>query len=1155
MHFTKLRLHGFKSFVEPAELLIEPGLTGIVGPNGCGKSNLVEALQWVMGEGSARRLRGGEMDDVIFGGTTSRPARNIATVSLSLDNSDRTASGDLAGFDDIEIDRRIDRGKGSAYRVNGREFRARDVQILFADAASGAQSASLIGQGRIGWLINAKPTERRGLLEEAAGIGGLHARRRDAETRLTAAETNLARLQDIQTNLSTQIERLKKQAKQAERYRSLSDQIRIAEALMLYRQWLDQDARVKDAAARLLATEARVAETAAHADSAEATRLAAQEALPALRSAVTEAIYQVERRGGALLALEAEQKLVAEAIATHRRNLAQLEQDARRERSLAADAAAARVRLDAERAALIAEQATEQDDTASATERLAAAHAAVEQAETALSEATARVATIEAARQAATRRIAAIEERRRRVQRQVSEAEARTRELDLLAVSQARLDAADAAVRDAESAVVSARAEIEEAELQLRSTEQQRHTTRQTLATADHAQVKIRAEIDALRSLVRSGQPGKYGAALDQVSVTSGLETALGAALGDDLFAALDSAAPIHWADLPPETESIDPLPDGADCLAASVEAPERLARRLNRIGVVADAASGHLGQAQLKPGQMLVARDGAAWRWDGLVVAAGAPTAAAIRLAQRNRLRDLEQQRAQIEADLAAATAQHQQAEAAFEAARQRERSARAGQLQASQRQVQVRQEQITLNQQHGQALERRKAALDLHERLTQEFAEISGQAADAEREFAALPDAETGRQQIATLRTEMSRLRETETLHQRELDRLVRDSAARARRLAAISAETESWREREQGAALHAAALAERQRVLAAEAASLDERPAALERDRAEQIAAIAVARAQAEAQNGRLGEAERVLGEAERVLGEAKRAHGEAREQRVRAEASHEQSLEARQAASRRAVENFDCPAEHLPRVADIPATPSTEPGTALEARFERLRREREAIGPVNLMAETEMAQLSAELTTIRTESDDLIAAIARLRQGISQLNREGRERLTRAFAAVNTHFQSLFVRLFGGGRAYLELIDSESDPLSAGLEIMASPPGKKLQALSLLSGGERALTALALIFAVFLTNPAPVCVLDEVDAPLDDANVERFCALVREIAERTGTRFLIITHHRVSMARMDRLYGVTMIERGISQLVSVELQTAEQLRQTA
>jgi chromosome segregation protein len=282
---------------------------------------------------------------------------------------------------------------------------------------------------------------------------------------------------------------------------------------------------------------------------------------------------------------------------------------------------------------------------------------------------------------------------------------------------------------------------------------------------------------------------------------------------------------------------------------------------------------------------------------------------------------------------------------------------------------------------------------------------------------------------------------------------------------------------------------------------------------------------------------------------------RVHAEAREDRVRAEAARDQAVEAREAATLRIGESFDCAPAELPALVGLAADAHDEPTALVEARIDRLRREREAIGPVNLMAESELAELSAELETIRAESQDLVAAIHRLRQAIQHLNREGRERLTKAFEMVNGHFQNLFVRLFGGGKAHLELTGGDGDPLAAGLEIMASPPGKKLQSLTLLSGGERALTALALVFAVFLTNPAPVCVLDEVDAPLDDANVERFCALVREISGRTDTRFLIVTHHRVTMAQMDRLYGVTMIERGVSRLVSVELNSVEEMRQTA
>jgi chromosome segregation protein len=1155
LQFTKLRLTGFKSFTDATELLIEPGLTGIVGPNGCGKSNLVEALQWAMGESSARRLRGGDMDDVIFGGTATRPARNIASVTLALDNRERKAPTLLNDSDEIEIERRIERGKGSTYRVNGREQRARDVQLLFADAASGAHSAALIGQGRIGWLINAKPSERRQLLEEAAGISGLQTRRHEAELRLSAAETNLVRLGDIAETLVTQIERLKKQARQAERYRRLSEQIRLAEALLLYRNWLDRSARLEQAVSRLAETEACVARTLADAEAARTARDERQAALPPLRDAAAQAAQSVERLNGGLHLLEAEARRLAQLAEDSRRRLAHLDQDLARERQLAAEAETARTRLKGESAVLETRLDGEALEAAAATERAAAAQAAVAEAEAGLSEATARNAARLAERSALLRRRAGIDERRVRLGRQFTEAEARLRELDLLSVSETRLAEAADAVDTAERTLAAARDAAEAATRRSKAAQAADHAANQPVQETERRSIKLRAEIDALKSVVASGVGRGFPPLLDRITVAPGLETALGAALGDDLLAALDGAAPIHWASLEVESDPPARLPEGAEPLALSVEAPALLARRLGHIGVVADAETGARLQASLLPGQRLVTRAGAAWRWDGLRIAAGAPTAAALRLAQRNRLQALEGQRGALDHEVAAAQAAKREAAAAFSAAQHEERAAQAALQRAGLAVTTARQAQSTLVQQHAQAQLRGQAAADAKERLGQELAEIDGQAAEIERETALLPDPAADQRRLDEMRAEFARLRETDSQERRSLDRLVRDAAQGRARLGAIEVETEAWRQRIANAEQHCTVLAERRTALVAESAALDERPQALAVEKTALLAEIAAMRAAAEAAGASLGQAERDAARSEEALQAAGARHGEAREQRVRAEAGHEQAVEALRDASSRARENFDCPAEHLPRVAGIAPQPGDEAAAELETRFERLKREREAIGPVNLTAETEMAALGEEHATIVTESADLVAAIAKLRQGIQQLNREGAERLQRAFEVVNGHFQELFVRLFGGGQARLDLIRNEADPFAGGLEIMASPPGKKMQMLSLLSGGERALTALALIFAVFLTNPAPISVLDEVDAPLDDANVERFCQLVREIGARTGTRFLIITHHRVSMAVMDRLYGVTMMEKGVSRLVSVELAAAERLRQTA
>jgi len=438
--------------------------------------------------------------------------------------------------------------------------------------------------------------------------------------------------------------------------------------------------------------------------------------------------------------------------------------------------------------------------------------------------------------------------------------------------------------------------------------------------------------------------------------------------------------------------------------------------------------------------------------------------------------------------------------------------------------------------------------------EAVTADLTETRAQDQETERELAELPDPALARTALDAARLATVEARSQESDARSALDKLSRDFAARRARLAAIELDERSWRQRGEGAAGQRAALLERRGALEQEIARLAARPAAI----AAESEALALALADAAANCRRSGDA---LASAETRLREATensrltdQALAEAREQRARSEVLREGANEALMSLAREIRERVDETPEALAELAGLAADEVPPDPTETSARLDRLMRERDGIGPVNLMAESEAAETEARVAGLRRERTELTEAIARLRRGIAALDQEGRQRLTAAFERVNAHFAGLFARLFGGGQAYLALVD-DADPLVAGLEIMASPPGKRLQTLSLLSGGEQALTALALIFAVFLTNPTPVCVLDEVDAALDDANVDRFCALVGEIADTTGTRFLVVTHHRITMARVDRLFGVTMAEKGVSQLVSVDLAHAAQLRQTA
>jgi len=1155
VQFAKLRLVGFKSFVDPAELTIEAGLTGIVGPNGCGKSNLVEALSWAMGETSAKRMRGSEMDDVIFGGTDARPARNLAEVTLSLDNSGHDAPAPFDEFDEIEVVRRIDRGEGSAYRVNGKEMRARDVQLLFADAATGAQSPAIVSQGRVSTLINAKPGDRRALIEEAAGITGLHSRRHEAELRLKAAEANLLRLEDVLTTLESQLEGLKKQARQAGRYRRLSDHIRRAEAVVLHLRRLAASAELDTTEQRLRFAERAVAARTAEAIAADRAREAAADALPALRQDEAASSAELQRLTHARQALEDEEQRIIRAHEATTERLKQIAADIGREEERAADAAAALGRLEAEHAALVAAQALEGDATAAAAAALAEVRGEVTALESEMTRLANEVAATEARRASlATRRKNAEERAQRLVDRQQELAREQA-EVDALTISAERTAAAADSVRGAEQNFEASRAAAETAEQALRAARDHEAGSRAPLQDADARRARLASEAQALAELLTLSTDGRYEPVIDRIEVAAGFEAALGAALGDDLSAPLDDRAPQHWRGLPPYDETA-PLPEGATPLALHVTAPAELARRLAQIGIVADDAAGASLQEWLRPGQRLVSRDGGLWRWDGFRRAAGTPSASAQRLRQRNRLADLEDALSAVDHEIADLTALYVTAQESARTATDTERNARETARFALGQLADARERETRLARESAAIASRFEALKEAARRVAADRDETEQDRAAATAELAGLPDTAIGREAIESLRNRLADRRLAQSACQGEHDRLLHEAAQRRSRIVAVDDELASWRSRAEAAATQRSTLDERRLMLTQEIDELARRPAELHAQRESLTQSIAASTSRRNMAADALAAGESALAEQERAAKDAAAALAAEREARVRCEGQRDQAREAERAIVEMIAERLDCAPDAALATAGIEADETLPPLEDATARWERLTRERDTMGPVNLVAEDEAREVEERLQALTAERDDLIAAIAKLRQGIQALNREGRERLVTAFEQVNEHFGKLFVRLFGGGHAHLRLDHADGeDPLEAGLEILASPPGKKLQVLSLLSGGEQALTALALLFAVFLTNPAPVCVLDEVDAPLDDANIDRFCSLMEEIAASCETRFLVITHHRMTMARVDRLFGVTMTEKGVSQLVSVDLQSAEQIRRTA
>ncbi|WP_108787917.1 AAA family ATPase [Erythrobacter sp. Alg231-14] len=1131
MQISRLKLSGFKSFVEPAELRIEPGLTGVVGPNGCGKSNLLEAIRWVMGENSPKSMRSGGMEDVIFAGTDSRPSRAFAEVVLH-------ASDDRD--EELVVTRRIERGAGSAYRVNGHDVRAKDVALTFADAATGAHSPALVSQGKIAQVIAAKPAERRMMLEEAAGIAGLHVRRKDAESKLRSTEKNLERLEDLMAGLDTQMASLRRQAKQAERYTKLTEQIQLAEARLVFARWRDAAHAAKEARAAAEGADRQVAEAKDKAEAAQKAQAEAAMRHQDARDELADRRDDASAHGHRMAALSEKLEAAEARLSDLTRQRTRLEEDRDAADRMTSDAAEALAKLERDLSASRARVEKADAERPAIAARSEDSERASRTAELALAKATADHAGVEAEWRVAQAAIEQAENRLNRIERDV----------ERIATTRAELQGGE----DTEHAVIAARKAADGAAKEVTrlrealETERARKTALQEArdaASAAHSTAKaelagVEREYSALardrdarekRAKNREGLP----AALDKVRVAKGYERAIAAVLGRDAKSPL--GAPPQESDGRYWTGSAAPNPVQNSLIDQVSDCPEELRARLALVSCV-EADDGRT----LGPGEWLVTKAGHLRRWDGFV-ARGEGSAEAARLEAANRLTDLEAQlpalrkaaetaatqessaREELSALQTALVAQERDIAAAIEAERAALRSF--DQAEAAKERIAARLEEL------------KAAASELDEQFTSAKTELES-ANDAR---AALPPPDAGR---ASLEAAQSKHEAAKSAVQAALAGLAAHDqglAVSRERLAAQQADYSNWKARSGEAAARVAETTRRLEEIEEERAVIAAKPAALHAE-IEQGDAVRVRLThELEAAQAAMDLCQTAIGDADRALAEAQETLTVAREGRATLAARAENQEARRSEMARISGERFQCPPPLLAQRFEFDED-TIKPATEESEEMDKLSASRERIGPVNLVAAEELTRIEEEHGTSASEQAELVEAVGRLRGSIGNLNREGRERLRAAFEEVDGHFRILFTRLFQGGQAHLALVDSD-DPLEAGLEIYAQPPGKRLQSLSLLSGGEQALTATALIFALFLTNPAPICVLDEVDAPLDDANVERFCDLLDSMVRTTKTRYLIVTHNAVTMSRMHRLFGVTMAEKGVSRLVSVDL----------
>ncbi|MBK67033.1 MAG: chromosome segregation protein SMC [Rickettsiales bacterium] len=1150
VQYTKLKLSGFKSFPYPEEIEIGPGKTGVVGPNGCGKSNLLEALGWVMGETSAKRLRGDGMEDVIFNGTDRKAARTSAEVTLILDNSDGTAPPPYMNEPSIEVTRKISRGQGSDYSINGKSVRAKDVQLLFADLVSGANSPALVSQGRITGIIRSKPKDRRRILEDAAGISGLHARRHEAELRLRATTTNLERLDDIIGTSETQLASLKKQARQAAKYRNISEEISSLEAALFYKNWTKTSEDLTKTKKEFDELESVIRGLMAEITTLSKTQAEQAASLPDLRNIEAEKSAILQR---AMIQLENLENDLEQRKASYKEkeeSLNRLKQDqadilAQKERSLS------KQDLLKEELTELQNAETDFDETKLETE-IEALKDELKEKQQSFNEKRNKQAVIQSEIEALQNQKIGLESQTASYNEEEKKYEQRLETLQSKQNEKTLFDGLKKDIEAEENNILKLQQKRDGLEDQKTEIEiaygNQQHVVNELLQNAQ----RLDAECDALEQILNSSNADKSSDTpieetfINKTQVTKGYEKAFAIALGEGLDYSSNNEASIYWSELGLKELDLS-LPEGTKPLTDFVKAPAELSRVLSQIGMIDDNVDGNVVAHDLKAGQMIVNKKGQLWRWDGFVIQGEVPSNAAVKLQQKNRLKDLLKQKEKASSSLEKERSNLNDIEGKREALETSLKELRQN-IREIETSINDKRKRLGSMEQEMSELERDLVAIKTSlERIIENRKATQEQSKDVSDRLSIktkikneMGDLDANLHEINELETCYQEARSSLETQKRESDRTRLRQEQIERSLEEISQDLSRLEEKKQDYSLRIEEMQKRLDEVSLAPAHSGEEKEKLN----EKIHELKTIKKQAEevriAAEGQLRETENNLRDKERKMSDQK-------ERRGSLQTNYQNLNEKKEELETLIQTELECQAHEIQskfEIEQILNDGSLSSISQLSNRITNKKSERDRIGPVNLRAEIELEELETEIENLRYEESELITAIHKLRGVIGKLNKEARTKLLEAFQLVDNHFRKLFADLFGGGKAYLQLTEAD-DPLDAGLEIFAQPPGKKLQNLSLLSGGEQTLTSIALVFAMFLTNPSPICVLDEIDAALDDANVDRVCNLLDKIASRGETRFLIISHHRMSIARMDRLYGVTMAERGISQLVSVDL----------
>jgi len=1143
MKFRSVRISGFKSFLEPTEIQMNRGLTGVVGPNGCGKSNIVEAIKWIMGENSARQMRGDGMDDVIFSGTDERPSRNFAEVSIKLDNSEKKAPAIFNHYDEIEITRKIEREKGSVYRVNGKQVRARDIQLIFADNGTGARSSGIVGQGRIAQIIDSNPEDRRVILEEAANIKGLHSRRHEAELKLKGASDNLDRLSDIEQTYKEQLIELEKQGRKAARYRSVGERIRKAEATLFFnlmnnakKEANDLDIQLKNANENVSQGQIKVAE---HTKS----QLHLANKTPDLKKDEAEKAAILQTLNITKIKLDEEKSSAQNALQNIINQINLINNDIVRESEIKEDAKKSLSTILTEEKNLREDTENFSTKITKATDLVKKLRSISDAADDKLSTITSEIYSIKSDKSDLEKRIKNLKQKIEVTQNQLANFNIED-DKNRFKLDKEKIINLKKLIQENNQLNDGYNVELEKLEkLETRLVEEKN--------TAVFEFNKVNLEFDSLSTLL--GRDTLNSNTLEKtIGNINNLEEAIGSVLGETLLAPIlsddqSTENATYWRD-DFKTISTASLPESVIPIVTKITKSSILDTALKGVGIVDNKEIAFKLQKELTFGQALTTPSGGLWRWDGFVQPQGVQNSYSERLQQIARLRLLQNKLPSLKEKQSLS---EKRLEECFNNIKKCKDDLSNLQVKLSSLISESNELELQNTKVESKLLSSEALIKELKNTERVSLEELS----ELEKEF-------NNSLNLPSLLAEELKVRNNADQSRNELtdamaaeQQIKSEESFKSRNLIQLGHQKENWKVREEEAKTRLISLEERLKASQDEKNRLSTLPESFEKKEAELNIKIEEAISNRNIAADQLVKNETSLNDADKLLREAEKAVSTLREEMIKIEALLNLSKAKIQNIEDRVFEKLKIKSTELDKF--INTKEEDQPIKSieiLEKTLQRLLNERETLGAVNLRAEDEMNEMLNKIEVMSKERVDLEEAIAKLRSGIFELNKEGRQRLKESFEEVNENFKQLFQKLFGGGNAELRLVGNE-DPLQAGLEVLASPPGKKMQLLSLLSGGEQALTAISLIFSVFLCNPAPICILDEVDAPLDDTNVGRFCDLLNQIVDETNTYFMVITHHRLTMAKMDRLFGVTMEQKGISKLVSVDLEQASRIRDIA